>query len=62
MKTRKWSYGPTTLFFTCEDFEDNGTWLDTVVYLNETEICVIAGFDIENFINDYRSLITKYKI
>jgi len=61
MKTRKWSYGPNTLIFTCEDFE-NGKWLDTVVYLNGQEICVIAGCEIDNFINDFKNLITKYRI
>jgi len=62
MKTRKWQYGPTIINFTCEDFEENGTWLDTLVYINGYEVCVIAGFDINNFINDYKSLITKYRI
>ncbi|MFA6335815.1 MAG: hypothetical protein WCX48_09765 [Bacteroidales bacterium] len=61
MKTRKWQYGSTIINFTCEDFEE-GIWLDTVVYINGYEVCVIAGVDIDNFINDYKRLITKYRI
>ena len=62
MKTRKFSYGPNTFIFKCEDFEKDGTWLDTKVTLNDNYFCTIIGNSIDSFIDDFKVFFLKYKI
>lgn len=62
MKTRKWSYGPVTFIFTCDDFEKDGTWLDTKVTINGTFFCIMAGADVDYFIMEFENFYFRYKI
>ena len=47
--------------FECDDL-DKGQWLDTRVTLNDNFFCWIAGNEIDNFIEDFKTFITKYRI
>jgi hypothetical protein len=62
IKMRKFSYGANTFIFKCNEFEKDGTWLDTVVMLNEQYFCTIIGANVDSFIDDFKVFLIKYKI
>ena len=39
-----------------------GELLDTLVFIDGTHLCVIAGTDIQNFYDDFVNLMKKYRI
>ncbi len=51
-----------TLKFICEDFDDDGKWLDTRVYLNKYVLLIIAGEDVDAFRKDFFDVMDKYGI
>lgn len=58
----KKQYRNYNLVMECGDFDDNGAWLDTVVSINGTYLCTIAGCDIEKFVTDFETVINNHRI
>lgn len=50
------------LKFTCEEFDDDMTWLDTKVYFKDRFLFWIAGSDIDAFIKAFRELHSEFAI
>jgi len=46
--------------FSCD--ECDGEYLDTRVNMNGIFLCYITFSDVENFFNDFQTLLTKYRI
>ena len=50
------------LRFTCEDFDDDMTWLDTKVYFDDRFMFWIAGSDVDSFIKAFKELHSDFAI
>jgi hypothetical protein len=42
--------------FECEDIEEDGGWLDTMVRIDGKYLMWIAGCDVDKFIEDFKRL------
>jgi hypothetical protein len=58
----KKQYRNYNLVFECGDFDDCKQWLDTVVSINGTYLCTIAGSDIDSFVRDFENVVNTYRI
>lgn len=62
MKTKKQEFYLADCIINTESEVFDNEILDTQIFINDTYLCTIAGSDIDNFVNDLRELIKKYRI
>jgi hypothetical protein len=60
VKTIQKHFGKYVLKFTCEECE--GELLDTKVEINDTFLCCISFPELEQFVNDFDEVVSRYSI